>query len=88
VLPVRFLGSSRCPFTCDHCFVCRRLVAWGEFTLIRISQGISIGNAGERLLSEIMKDYPASAHHICGPLVRGGLALLAQELGYVSAARV
>ena len=38
----------------------------------------------ERSLSEIMKDYPASAHPVCGPLVRGGPALLAQELGSVS----
>jgi hypothetical protein len=30
-----------------------------------------------------MRDFIAGSHPVCGPLVRGGPALLAQELGYV-----
>jgi len=49
-----------------------------------ICQGISMGNIREHPLAELVNHYRASAHPVCGPLVRGGPALLAHELGYVS----
>ena len=41
-------------------------------------QGLSLGNIWEVPLSRLIKDYDASSHPICGPLVRGGPALLAE----------
>ncbi len=46
---------------------------------IHVCQGISIGNVWEEPLSELVKKYDAGSHPICGPLVRGGPALLARE---------
>jgi hypothetical protein len=46
---------------------------------IHICQGISIGNAWEEPLSDLVKKYDAGLHPICSPLVRGGPALLARE---------
>jgi organic radical activating enzyme len=54
-------------------------------------QGLSLGNIWEVPLSRLIKDYDAASHPICGPLVRGGPVLLAEEYGvehedtYVSA---
>lgn len=48
---------------------------------VHICQGLSMGNAWEKPLSEMVKDYDATSHPICGPLVRGGPALLAKEYG-------
>lgn len=46
---------------------------------VHVCQGISIGNAWEEPLSELIKNYDAGSHPICGPLIRGGPALLARE---------
>jgi organic radical activating enzyme len=42
-------------------------------------QGLSIGNMWETPLSTLLKKYNADLHPICGPLYRGGPALLAKE---------
>ena len=47
---------------------------------IQICQGISLGNFWQEPLSEIMADYQAEKHPICGPLSRGGPARLIEEL--------
>jgi len=49
---------------------------------IQICQGINMGNIWERPLEELVRDYDPSTHPVCGPLIRGGPALLANELGY------
>jgi hypothetical protein len=46
---------------------------------VHICQGISMGNAWETPLSKQVGDYDAGSHPICGPLVRGGPARLAEE---------
>ncbi len=48
---------------------------------VHICQGLSMGNAWETPLSELVKNYDAASHPICGPLIRGGPALLAKEYG-------
>jgi hypothetical protein len=48
---------------------------------VHICQGLSMGKAWETPLSELVKNYDAASHPICGPLVRGGPALLAKEYG-------
>ena len=49
---------------------------------LQICQGISIGNIWKCSLADLLQQYHASTHPVCGPLVRGGPVLLAQELGY------
>ena len=44
-------------------------------------QGISVGNAWERPLREIMSDLEPERHPVIGPLMRGGPANLAKEHG-------
>ena len=46
---------------------------------VHLCQGLSMGNAWEEPLSEIVKKYDAGSHPICGPLLRGGPALLARK---------
>ena len=46
---------------------------------VHLCQGLSMGNAWTSPLSEIVKKYNAGLHPVCGPLVRGGPALLAAE---------
>jgi hypothetical protein len=46
---------------------------------VHLCQGLSMGNAWKKPLSDMVKDYDAASHPICGPLVRGGPALLAKE---------
>lgn len=46
---------------------------------IHLCQGLSMGNMWDAPLSQIVKDYDADSHPICGPLVNGGPALLAKE---------
>ena len=46
---------------------------------IHLCQGLSMGNMWETPLSTIVKNYNAQSHPICGPLIRGGPALLAKE---------
>lgn len=44
-----------------------------------ICQGLSIGNFWETPLSELIKNYNANSHPICGPLIRGGPTQLVKE---------
>lgn len=46
---------------------------------VHLCQGLSMGNTCETPLSKLVKNYNALSHPICGPLVRGGPALLAKE---------
>jgi MoaA/NifB/PqqE/SkfB family radical SAM enzyme len=46
---------------------------------VHICQGLSMGNCLETPLSELVSQYEALSHPICGPLVKGGPALLARE---------
>jgi hypothetical protein len=46
---------------------------------VHICQGLSMGNAWETPLAKMVKAYDAGTHPICGPLVKGGPALLAKE---------
>lgn len=48
------------------------------FGNLHICQGISIGNVFERPLKDICGTFYAGAHPICGPLLRGGPAALAE----------
>ena len=49
---------------------------------LQICQGISIGNIWKRPLADLVRDYSPASHPICGPLIRGGPARLARDLGY------
>jgi Radical SAM superfamily len=61
------------------------------FGNVHVCQGVLIGNTWEKPLRDIMAEHDADAHPICGPLMRGGPAAVAQERGlepeteYVSA---
>lgn len=46
---------------------------------VHLCQGLSMGNMWETPLSRLVKDYNADSHPVCGPLVKGGPALLARE---------
>jgi hypothetical protein len=48
---------------------------------VHICQGISMGNMWRRPLSELVREYDAERHPVCGPLVRGGPVQLAHEYG-------
>ena len=48
---------------------------------VHICQGISMGNMWKTPLSELVSRYRSDEHPICGPLLRGGPAELARELG-------
>jgi len=50
---------------------------------LQVCQGISIGNIWEHPLEELVRNYAPSRHPICGPLLSGGPAQLARDLGYV-----
>jgi hypothetical protein len=58
---------------------------------VHLCQGLSMGNMWEIPLSKMVERYAADSHPICGPLVEGGPALLADEYnmpheaGYVDA---
>lgn len=58
---------------------------------VHLCQGVSMANMWKIPLSTTVKSYNAESHPICGPLIRGGPALLAQEYnvkyedGYVDA---
>ena len=45
---------------------------------VHLCQGISMGNMWEVRLSELVQNYTAGKHPICGPLVEGGPARLAE----------
>lgn len=46
---------------------------------VQLCQGISMGNAWETSLSSLVKSYDSDSHPICGPIAKGGPALLAKE---------
>ncbi len=51
------------------------------FGNVQVCQGLSIGNMWRTPLSELIKNYDAASHPICGPLLRGGPVALAGEYG-------
>ncbi len=51
------------------------------FGHVHICQGISMGNMWQRPLHEMVRDYHAPDHPVCGPLVKGGPAELARHYG-------
>jgi len=46
---------------------------------VHLCQGVIMGNVWETPLSTLVGNYDADSHPICGPLLRGGPALLAKE---------
>ena len=46
---------------------------------VHLCQGLSMGNLWQRPLSALALEYEPEAHPICGPLIRGGPALLARQ---------
>jgi hypothetical protein len=52
------------------------------FGNVQVCQGICMGNIWEHPLEELVRDYAPSRHPICGPLLSGGPAQLARDLGY------
>lgn len=48
---------------------------------VHICQGLSMGNMWTTPLSQLVRHYSPHDHPICGPLIRGGPAALAQEYG-------
>lgn len=46
---------------------------------VHLCQGLSMGNVWETPLSVVVNNYNAASHPVCGPLVKGGPALLARE---------
>lgn len=56
------------------------------FGHVHICQGISMGNMWKTPLSDIISGYRPDRHPVCGPLIKGGPAELAEALGVVPAA--
>ncbi|MFX1324375.1 MAG: radical SAM protein, partial [Promethearchaeota archaeon] len=50
-----------------------------SFGNAHICQGLSIGNIWETPLSELIANYNAETHPICGPLIKGGPTQLVKE---------
>jgi len=48
---------------------------------VHVCQGVSLGNMWKTPLSELVRTYDCDSHPICGPLAKGGPALLATEYG-------
>ena len=48
---------------------------------VHLCQGLSMGNMWTTPLAELVREYDARRHPICGPLVAGGPAELAKEYG-------
>lgn len=48
---------------------------------VHLCQGLVMGNMWETPLSELVAKYDADSHPICGPLLKGGPALLARKYG-------
>ena len=46
---------------------------------LHICQGISIGNLFKKPLTQILADYDADSHPVCGPLMNGGPVALVSE---------
>lgn len=55
------------------------------FGNVHICQGLVLGNMWERALSEVLTDYRAEDHPVCGPLAQGGPLRLAETYGLPSA---
>jgi MoaA/NifB/PqqE/SkfB family radical SAM enzyme len=51
------------------------------FGYLHVCQGLTIGNIQQTPLRDVIGNYDAQRHPVCGPLVRGGPAGLATELG-------
>ncbi|MEE9572020.1 MAG: radical SAM protein [Candidatus Neomarinimicrobiota bacterium] len=49
-----------------------------SFGNVQVCQGLSIGNMWQKPLSQIINEYDATAHPICGPLSTSGPSKLAQ----------
>ena len=56
-----------------------RRVHIDPFGNVHVCQGLVIGNVFQTPLSQIMKNYEATAHSVVGPLVEGGPACLAEK---------
>ncbi len=46
---------------------------------VHLCQGLSMGNMWQRPLSKLVFEYEADSHPVCGPLAKGGPALLAKQ---------
>jgi hypothetical protein len=55
---------------------------------VQVCQGICMGNIWEHPLEELVRNYDPSSHPVCGPLLKGGPAQLARDLGYTPPATV
>jgi len=51
------------------------------FGWVHLCQGLTMGNINDRPLAAMAAGYDAAKHPICGPLVEGGPALLAERYG-------
>jgi hypothetical protein len=51
------------------------------FGAAQVCQGLSIGNVWRTPLKQLLAEYDADAHPVCGPLLAGGPAQLAQTCG-------
>jgi len=51
------------------------------FGYVHICQGLVMGNMWDTPLSELVRNYDANQHPICGPLLEGGPSLLAKKYG-------
>jgi hypothetical protein len=52
-----------------------------SYGYVHICQGLVLGNMWKTPLSELVGNYNADKHPICGPLLKGGPALLAKKYG-------
>ncbi|NNF99400.1 MAG: hypothetical protein HKM93_08480 [Desulfobacteraceae bacterium] len=52
-----------------------------SFGTVHLCQGLSMGNLWEVPLSDLFRAYDPDNHPICGPILRGGPAQLANEYG-------
>jgi len=50
-----------------------------SYGYVHLCQGLSMGNMWETPLSELVKNYDAYSHPICGPLLEGGPVRLAKK---------
>ena len=50
-----------------------------SFGNVHLCQGLSMGNMWETSLSDVVANYDPDTHPVCGPLLRGGPAQLAEE---------
>ncbi len=58
------------------------------FGNVQVCQGICMGNIREHPLEELVRNYSPDSHPICGPLLKGGPAQLARDLGYTPPLKV